>query len=143
MVRLIMLSLGILLGTGLLETDIVAQQPAESNSMPHIFEQRTYTTHPGRLDALVRRFRDHTTRLFEKHGMVNIGYWVPSDPPLSEHTLIYILAYPSREAREESWAAFRADQEWVEAAAASQVDGEIVMGVESVLMDPTDFSAIR
>jgi hypothetical protein len=75
--------------------------------------------------------------------MINIGYWIPSDPPLSENTLIYILAYPNREAREESWAAFRADPDWVAAAAASQVDGQIVMGVESVFMDPTDFSAIR
>lgn len=143
MVRLIILALGVLLGTGLLRTDVVAQQTAESSSMTHVFEQRTYTTHPGRLDALVRRFRDHTTRLFEKHGMINIGYWTPSDPPLSENTLIYILAYPSREARDESWAAFRADPDWVAAAAASQVDGQIVMGVESVFMDPTDFSAIR
>jgi len=143
MVRLIILALGVLLGTGLLRTGLVAQQTAESSSMTHVFEQRTYTTHPGRLDALVMRFRDHTTRLFEKHGMINIGYWIPSDPPLSENTLIYILAYPSREAREESWAAFRADPDWVAAAAASQVDGQIVMGVESVFMDPTDFSAIR
>jgi hypothetical protein len=143
MVRLIILALGVLLGTGLLRTHLVAQQTEESSSITHFFEQRTYTTHPGRLDALVRRFRDHTTRLFEKHGMINIGYWIPSDPPLSENTLIYILAYPSREARDASWAAFRADPDWVAAAAASQVDGEIVMGVESVFMDPTDFSAIR
>ena len=62
----------------------------EAQSNP-IFELRTYTTHPGRLDALNARFRDHTMRIFEKHGMTNVGYWTPQDAPLSENTLIYVL----------------------------------------------------
>ena len=108
-----------------------------------VFEMRTYTTHPGRLDALIRRFRDHTTRIFEKHGMVNVGYWVPTDEPLSENTLVYILSYPSREAATEAWAGFRSDPEWSRVSEESQRDGAIVESVESVFMDPTDFSAIR
>ena len=108
-----------------------------------VFELRTYSTHPGRLDALIRRFRDHTTRIFEKHGMVNVGYWVARDEPLSENTLIYVLSYPSREAATASWEAFRADPEWRRVSEESQRDGPIVIGVESVFMDPTDFSAIR
>ena len=108
-----------------------------------VFEMRTYTTHPGRLDALIRRFRDHTTRIFEKHGMVNVGYWVPTDEPLSENTLVYILSYPSREAATEAWAAFRSDPEWSRVSEESQRDGAIVESVDSVFMDATDFSAIR
>src|SRR6266498_318485 len=77
-----------------------------------VFEMRTYTTNEGKLDALLARFRDHTTRLFEKHGMTNIGYWVPKDEPLSKNTLVYILAYPSREAAKKSWDAFRSDPDW-------------------------------
>ncbi len=119
-----------------------AQQPARSGET-QVFELRTYTTHPGRLDALVRRFRDHTTRIFEKHGMTNVGYWLPQDSPLSENTLVYVLAHESRESAAESWAAFRADPEWRSVSEASQVDGPIVESVESIFMDPTDFSAIK
>ena len=68
------------------------QAQAQTN---RVFELRTYTTHPGKLDDLLARFRNHTTKLFEKHGMTNIGYWVPSEQP---NTLVYVLAYPSRDA---------------------------------------------
>ena len=127
-------------------TELAAQQPAGSSNTgaaQSVFELRTYTTHEGRLDALIRRFRDHTTHLFERHGMVNVGYWVPQDGPLSDNTLIYVLQHASREAADESWAAFRADPDWQEARDASQEDGAIVDNVVRVFMDPTDFSAIR
>lgn len=108
-----------------------------------VFEMRTYTTHPGRLEALQARFRNHTMRIFEKHGMTNIGYWVPRDSALAQNTLIYILAHPSREAARESWRAFGSDPEWRQVAAASEADGRIVSRVESVFMDATDYSPIR
>jgi len=108
-----------------------------------VFEMRTYTTVDGRLDALLTRFRDHTTKLFEKHGMTNIGYWVPQDAPLSKNTLVYVLAYPSREAAKKSWDAFRADPVWQKAQKESEVSGKIVDHVVSVFMDPTDFSKIK
>src|SRR5712691_3208432 len=75
-----------------------------------VFEMRTYYAAPGKLDALNARFRDHTVKLFEKHGITNIGYWVPIDNPDSK--LIYILAYPSRDARDKSWKEFLADPDW-------------------------------
>src|SRR4051812_34553601 len=81
---------------------------AEKDS--RFFEMRTYYAAPGKLDDLQARFRDHTTRLFEKHGMVNVGYWVPLTN--TENKLIYLLAYPSREAREKSWKEFSADPDW-------------------------------
>ncbi len=101
---------------------------------------RTYHTHPGRLDALNARFRDHTNKLFVKHGMELVGYWTPQDKP---DTLVYILAYPSREAREASWKAFQADPDWKAAREASEKDGKIVDKVESVFLDPTDYSPIK
>jgi NIPSNAP len=108
-----------------------------------VFELRTYTTEPGKLDALVARFRDHTTKLFEKHGMTNIGYWVPEDEPKSKNTLIYILAFPNRDAAKKSWDAFRNDPDWKKAQAESEASGKIVTKVDSVYMDPTDFSKLK
>jgi hypothetical protein len=109
-----------------------------------VFEMRTYTAAPGRFEALKTRFRDHTMRLFEKHGMTNIGYWIPADAPNSETTLVYILAYPSREAAKKSWADFRADPEWQKAAKESEKDGKILAkSPESVFLNPADFSQIK
>jgi hypothetical protein len=104
---------------------------------------RTYTTLEGKLPDLLARFRNHTTRLFEKHGMTNIGYWVPADEPRSKNTLIYILAHQSREAAAKSFAAFRADPEWIKAREASEKNGKIVEKVESVFLSPTDFSKLK
>jgi uncharacterized protein (DUF1330 family) len=108
-----------------------------------VFEQRIYTTKEGKLDDLLKRFRDHTTKLFEKHGMTNIGYWVPEDEPKSKNTLIYILAYPSREAAKKSWDEFRTDPVWQKVQKESEANGKIVDHVESTFMDPTDFSKIK
>jgi hypothetical protein len=108
-----------------------------------VFELRTYHALPGRLPALQARFRDHTTKLFEQHGMTNIGYWTPQDAPVSENTLIYILAHASRDAAKKSWDDFRNDPEWQRVAKASEADGKIVEKVDSVFMDPTDYSAIK
>src|SRR5262245_7881750 len=80
-----------------------------AQSSQRVFELRTYTAPEGKLGNLQARFRDHTRRIFEKHGMTSIGYWVPQDAPTSQNTLIYILAHPSREAATANWAAFRAD----------------------------------
>ena len=108
------------------------------------FELRTYVAAPGKLDALLTRFRDHTTALFEKHGISNIGYWVATDAEgRPTETLIYLLAHPSRAAAKESWAAFQADPDWIAARDASQVDGRLVANVSSVYLDPTDFSGLH
>ncbi len=82
-------------------------------------------------------------RLFERHGITNIGYWTPQDEPNSSNTLVYIISHDSREAAATSWDAFRSDPEWREVSRASQVDGRIVSNVESVFLDPTDFSPIQ
>ncbi|MGI9221409.1 MAG: NIPSNAP family protein [Woeseiaceae bacterium] len=116
---------------------------AEAQTTERVFELRTYTTAPDRLDALHARFADHTLALFEQHGMTNVGYFVPQDAPLVENTLIYVLAHDSREAAKASWDAFVADPEWLKAREASISDGPIVTKVDSVFMDATDYSMMK
>jgi hypothetical protein len=122
---------------------IAAKDSPSADDKPRLFELRTYTTEPGKLDALQTRFRDHTTKLFEKHGMTNIGYWTPVEEPSSKDTLIYVLAHDSRAAADKSWQAFRSDPEWIKARTASEAPGPIVRKVESVFMNPTDFSGLK
>ncbi|MEY2793846.1 MAG: hypothetical protein RJA76_1838 [Bacteroidota bacterium] len=102
------------------------------------FEMRIYYCHPGRLDALLQRFRNHTTKIFEKHGMTNIGYWIPNKN--DENALYYILSYPSQVARDSSWKQFGRDPEWKEVAKKSEESGKIVAKVTSIFMNATDFS---
>lgn len=103
-----------------------------------VYEMRIYYAPPGKLEDLHARFRDHTTKLFPKHGIQNIGYWVPVDN--SENKLVYLLAYPSREAREASWKAFMADPEWKAVQKKTEANGRIVAKVESFFLNTTDFS---
>lgn len=108
-----------------------------------VFELRTYTTFEGKLDALNSRFRNHTLKIFEKHGMQNIGYWTPMEGPNKGNQLVYIIAHPSREAAKQSWDAFRNDPEWKKVAAESEKDGKINQKVESLFLEPTDYSKIK
>lgn len=108
-----------------------------------VFEMRTYHCAPGRLDALHKRFREHTNYLFAKQGISLIAYWTPLEGPESQNTLVYVLAYPSMAAREASWKAFREDPAWIAAKAASEEDGPIVEKVDSLFLSPTDYSPIR
>ena len=105
-----------------------------------LFEMRTYTTAPGRLDVLNKRFREHTNYLFVKHGMTLVGYWEPKDEP---NTLIYILAYTDKASRDASWKGFMGDPAWQKAWADSKKDGPVVTKVVSVYLDPTDYSPMR
>jgi len=108
-----------------------------------VFELRTYTCNEGKLPDLLARFRNHTTRLFEKHGMTNIAYWVPQDSPAHENTLIYVIAHASREAAKKNWDEFRNDPEWQKVQKDSEANGKIVNKVESVFMDAADFSPMK
>ena len=108
-----------------------------------VFEMRTYYAAPGKMKALHARFRDHTLKLFEKHGITNIGYWSPTDAKEAEKKMVYILAYPSKAAADKSWDAFRKDAVWVKAKADSEKDGTLVDKVESVFLNPTDYSPLK
>ena len=113
--------------------------PARASA--EVYELRTYTTNEGKLDNLNARFRDHTVRLFEKHGIESVGYWVPADDPKSKNTLIYVVKHKSRDAAKASWRAFLADPEWKKVARESQRDGRILAKApESVFMNAADYS---
>ena len=121
-----------------------AGKSAASSAAPQagtrFFEMRTYYAAEGKIDALNARFRNHTNKLFQKHGMELVGYWQPVD---KKDVLTYILAYPSREAREKAWKDFNADPDWQAARNKSEENGRLVAKVESVYMTPTDYSPIK
>ncbi len=133
----------VLLAIGFGVGSFYSSTPAQAQAAGRVFELRTYTTPDGKLPLLQKRFRDHTMRIFEKHGMKNVGYWVPQDAPARDNTLIYVISHASRDAAKQSWANFAADPEWKKVSAESQVDGPIVAKVVSVYMDATDYSPIK
>jgi hypothetical protein len=136
--RIIMKSSFLLISSAaLLFSGTVFGQSANSTDT-RFYEMRTYYAPPGKLDELHARFRDHTLKIFEKHGMQNVGYWVPVDN--SENKLIYVLAFPNHEAREQSWKDFFADPEWQAVQKASETNGKLVAKVESVFLKATDYS---
>jgi hypothetical protein len=132
----------LVLGLGTL--GVTAPAPGEEKKVDtRVFELRTYHAAPGKMKALHARFRDHTNKLFEKHGMTIIGFWSPLDPREADEKLIYILAFPSKEAAQKSWNAFLNDPEWKAARDASEKDGTLVKKVDSVFLNPTDYSPIK
>jgi hypothetical protein len=125
------------------ETNAVAASPSIAKDS-RCFEMRTYYAAPGKLEELNKRFRDHTCALFKKHGMENIGYWIPAASEKgAENTLVYIIAHKSREEAKKSWAAFIADPEWQKVHKESEANGKLVTKIESVFLGATDYSAIK
>jgi hypothetical protein len=132
---------------------LTSTQAAETNAAPvspsvakdsRCFEMRTYYAAPGKLEDLNKRFRDHTCRLFQKHGIELVGFWIPQDKEKgSENTLIYILAHKSRDAAKKSYASFGADPEWKKVVSESEANGKLVEKIDSVFMSATDYSAIK
>ncbi len=120
-----------------MHTDTVQAAPGR------VFEMRTYVANEGKLEALKARFRNHTLRIFQNHGMKNVGYWQPQDAPASSNTLIYIISHESRAQAPKNWEAFRADPEWKKVQQASEVNGKLVAKVDVVFMDAVDFSPIK
>lgn len=121
---------------------VLHQQAAgdSEKAEPLVYELRTYVTEPGRLPALHKRFREHTLRLFEKHGMKNIAYWTPEG---KDDTLVYVVAHKSRQAADKSWQAFRDDPEWQKVYEESHKDGKIVAKVERQFLVATDYSPMK
>jgi NIPSNAP len=114
----------------------------------HLYELRTYTAEAGRLDALNARFRDHTLKLFEKHGMTNVGYWTPVQGEKgADNTLVYLLAHKDKEAATRSWVGFRADADWLAARKMSEAKagGSLTTrgGVKSEFLKATDYSPMK
>jgi hypothetical protein len=120
-----------------------ALRPTADPTSTTVYELRIYHTLEGKLDDLLKRFREHTTKLFEKHGMKNVAYWTPQDEPAKSNTLIYVLAHPSREAAAANWKAFQDDPEWKSVRDKSEENGKIVEKVDSTFMVLTDFSPMK
>lgn len=116
----------------------IASPPTPKQPDTLCYELRVYYCHKGKLNDLLRRFRNHTLKLFEKHGMTNVGYWTPLDNP--EEKLYYVLSYPNRAARDASWKAFSTDTTWQRVQRESEESGKIVSKVESIFLKTTDFS---
>jgi len=127
---------------GFLAHGVVTEPVAHAQSAK-VYELRTYTAPDGKLEELHARFKNHTMRIFQKHGISNVAYFRPEDSPLKENTLIYLIAHPSREAAKQNWAAFQKDPEWQKVAQESQVNGKIVAKVDSVFLDATDYSPMK
>ena len=116
----------------------------QEKKMSRVYELRTYTTLPGRLPALHKRFAEHTMKLFEKHGIKNEMYWTPTDAEHKDNTLIYIVSHESEEAAKKNWAAFQADPDWIKARDASEADGKILAKApDKVFMTLTNYSPGR
>lgn len=141
-----LIALGVVFAAGMVAGQWMGEPSVAAQAPGKVFELRTYTSPPGKLNDLHARFRGHTLELFEKHGMTNIGYWVPVDQKTGEangNALVYILAYPSLEARQKSWDAFRSDPEWDRVRTASETNGRLVEKVDSLLLKATDYSKIK
>jgi hypothetical protein len=132
-----LLATAAVVGYGVMKTT-----PAEAAST-RVYELRTYHCNEGKLDALNARFRDHTITIFKKHGMKSVGYWIPQDGPEHANELIYIISHESRDAAKKNWDDFRADPEWQKVQKESEANGKLVAKVDSVFMDPTNYSMMK
>jgi len=131
-----LLSLLIGLGAGL----FASSHAAEGGK---VYELRIYTATPGNLDKLHARFRDHTIRIFNNHGMKVVGFWSPTSEEEADDTLIYVLEHASQAAADASWRAFGQDPEWKSVSDASNANGSILAGVERRYMTATDYSPLK
>ena len=133
------LSVALLITLGLGAAGISAEEKTS-----RVYELRTYTTLPGRLDALHKRFAEHTLKLFADHGIKNESYWVPTDEARKDNTLIYLVSHESREAADRNWKAFAADPRWIKVRDTSTASGKILAKrPERVFMEPTDYSPLQ
>jgi hypothetical protein len=112
--------------------------PAQGSTT--VYELRVYHAAPGKLGELLTRFREHTVKLFDRHGMKSVAYWTPLDEPQKNDTLVYILQHPSREAAAANWKAFGDDPEWQSVRDKSEANGKLVEKVDSTFLALTDFS---
>ncbi|MBZ5688657.1 MAG: NIPSNAP family protein [Acidobacteriia bacterium] len=105
-----------------------------------VYELRVYHAAPGKLADLEARFRDHTIKIFDRHGIKSVAYWTPLDEPEKNNTLIYILQHPSREAAAANWKSFQDDPEWKSVKEKSEANGKLVDKIDSTFLALTDFS---
>jgi len=140
------MAVGVVVGSivaGIMSVQPATRTAAAAQGPTRVFELRTYTANPGKFDAMKARFKDHIIPLFKKHNLTVVGFWTYADPPASENTLVYVIAHESREVAKKNWAAFSADPTRKQVWADTEKDGPINMKVESVYLNPTEFSPIK
>ncbi len=118
----------------------VPGEPVAYAQANRVFELRTYTVGEGKLDALHARFRNHTPKFFQRHGMQQVWYGKTLDAPASSTTMTYLIAFPSRDAATKAWASFRQDQEW---AAVAKESGVGAVQIQSTFFESTDYSPLK
>jgi uncharacterized protein (DUF1330 family) len=134
---------GLLIAAGLAASDRSRGQDGRATAH-RVFELRTYYVNKGKLDDLNKRFREHTCDLLKNHGAELIGFWTPTDEKDGKgNKLIYLLAFPSRDAARQTWAAFGKDPKWQKVREESHKNGVLVDHVDSVFLEPTDYSALK
>jgi hypothetical protein len=121
-------------------TTAVSAQQAQAAPAGPVFEVRTYIASAGKFEDLQARFRDHTIRIFARHGMKSIAYWIPTD---QRNTLVYIIQHESRDAAARNWKAFMSDPEWMKVAAASNANGNLVARVDTYFATAADYSPVK
>ena len=112
--------------------------PMQSSKV--VYELRIYHAAPGKLADLLARFRDHTVKLFDRHGMKSVAYWTPVDETQKSNTLVYILQHTSREEAAANWKSFQDDPEWKSVKEKSEANGKLVENIDSTYLALTDFS---
>ena len=105
-----------------------------------VYELRIYHATPGKLEELLTRFREHTIKLFDRHGMKSVAYWTPVEEPQKSNTLFYILQHPSREEAAANWRSFEDDPEWKSVKEKSELNGKLTEQIDSTFLVLTDFS---
>jgi hypothetical protein len=124
--------------------DSTNTSPSLATKDSRFFEMRTYHAAPGKLEALRARFHHFTNKLFVKHGMEIVGSWVPMNKEgQNNNTIVYILAFPSREARDKAWKGFTDDLEWLAVKTDSEKNGKLIDKVDAVFMTAADFSPAK
>ena len=109
--------------------------------MTYVYEMRMYYAAPGKMDALLARFADHTEALFERYNLKTIGYWVPQQNP--KNMLLYILEHESLEAANKNWEDFRNDKDWQKVKAETDARVPLVASIDRYFMDKIDFSQLK
>jgi NIPSNAP protein len=119
---------------------------AQESKPPGFYELRVYTAEPGKRDALAARFANRTANTYARHGITNVGYWIPqqTDPELgitAENTFIYIRGYPSKEERDKRLKAAHDDPEFTEVVVSQERNPETRLIVKAHNIDMTPSGA--
>jgi NIPSNAP len=109
--------------------------------MNHVYEMRMYYASPGKMDALLARFADHTEAIFARYNLKTIGYWVPQEN--SKNLLVYIMEHETLEAAKKNWEDFRNDAEWLKVKAETDSPVPLVATIDRYFMDKVDFSKLK